>query len=227
MSKDTTAKLKRLTHILNRLTTSKNNTLTPGELAKECSVSCRTVFRDLALLQEVGIALDSYNGDYYLATDFSFEKAGLTPQTAAVLCLAYEEAKRAGKAFIPTCRYILQLFSPNTELYEINPKLPPDPVVFRLQKAIEEKRYIKIMSNAQPIYAKPYCLIRKHEKVYLVFATTFWRKSVLGYELDQIEIKQIESVSFEAKSKRVKNGCFASLGVPKHEINFFIRQYFK
>lgn len=227
MSKDTTEKLKRLTAILNRLDTQKRKSLTTDELAKECSVSCRTIFRDLALLKEVGIELNSYNGDYYLHFDFSLKKLGLTSQTAATLCIAYEAAKQTGEEFAPSCQYIRRLFSLNKDLYEINPKLPLDSIIFRLQKAIKEKRYTKIVLDNRLRYIKPYCLVQRQGVVYLVFASTFWKRSRWGYELDTITVKEIKDVSFEAKSKRVKNGRFAHLGVPKHEIDFFIWQHFK
>ncbi|MGN0025153.1 MAG: helix-turn-helix transcriptional regulator [Candidatus Avelusimicrobium sp.] len=226
MSKDITAKLKRLGTICKWIADNKRESFTADELAQECGVSRRTILRDIALLKEAGLEFDLYYGNYYINKDFSFEKVGLTSQIAATLCIAYETAKQAGETFAPTCQYIRRLFTPNTRLYEINPKLSPNPIVCKLQEAIKEKRYIKIVSNGRQIYAKPYCLIRRWETIYLVFATIHRRRSVWGYELEKIEVEKIESVRFEAKSSRVKNGHFASLGVPKYRIDEFIRDYF-
>ena len=226
MSKDITTKLKRLAIIFKCLANEKGKEFTAEELAKECNVSYRTILRDISLVKKAVIELDSDNGKYIIDKDCSFEKIGLTPQVAATLCLAYEAAEQAGEGFIPTCKYIRHLFSPNREFYEINPKLPKSPLISKLQKAIKEKRYIKIVSDGRQIYAKPCCLIRKSKKVYLVFATIQQGRSVWGYELERINVEMIESISFEVKSHRVKNGHFASLGVSKRKIDEFIRDNF-
>ncbi len=223
MSKDITVKLKRLAIIFKCLTDEKGKEFTAEELAKKCNTSYRTILRDISLIKKAVIELDSDNGKYSIDKDWSLEKIGLIPQTAASLCIAYEDAEQAGDDFIPVCKYIRRLFSPDRVFYEINPKLPKSPLISKLQKAIKEKHYIKIVSDGRQISAKPYCLIRKSKMVYLVFATVYKRSSVWGYGLERINVEMIESVSFRGKSRRIKNGHFASLGVSKWQINEFIR----
>ena len=229
MSKDITAKLKRLETICSWMTDANRSHFTVEELIKECGVSRRSILRDIALLKEVGIELDLYYGNYHRDTRLSFEKLGLTPQIAATLCIAYEAAKQAGKEFAPTCKYISGLLSPQTQYYEINPDLPSDPLVNKLQQAIREKYYIKIVSypRDQVIYAKPYCLVRAKERVDLIFACTRPHFSVAGYQLDYIPIRFIKELSFEGKSPRLKNKHFISLGVPKRDIRCFLKDHIR
>ena len=226
MSKDITARLRRLTSILNRLAATNQESFTADELARKYRVSRRTILRDIALLKEVGIELIQYRGKYDAPAHFYLEQLGLAPQIAATLCIAYEAAKETGEEFAPACQYIHHLFSLNKKLYEINPTLPKDPIICKLQKAIQEKHYIKLVSNSRQIYAKPCCLIRRWEAVYLVFATMPSGESVRGYALARMEVADIESVSFEKKGRRIKTGHFASLGVPKYRIDEFIREHF-
>ena len=226
MSKDITAKLRRLETIFRWLANTKRESFTADELARKYRVSRRTILRDIALLKEVGIELIQYRGKYDAPADFSLEQLGLTPQIAATLCIAYEAAKETGEEFAPACQYIHHLFSPNKKLYEINPTLPKDSIICKLQKAIQEKRYIRISSSGRQIYAKPCCLIRRWEAVYLVFTAMPSGKSVGGYALARMEVADIESVSFEKKGRRIKTGHFASLGVPKYRIDKFIREHF-
>ena len=228
MSKDITAKLKRLEIICKWMTDSKRKYFTVEELAKKCKVSNRSVLRDISLIKEAGLALDlMHDQGEYSASDFSFEKLGLTPQTAAALCIAYEAAKQAGKEFTPACKYIRGLLSPQTKYYEINPDLPSEPLVNKIQKAIKEKYYIKISSSLknQAIYAKPYCLIRAKGKVDLIFICTTPHSSAFGYHLDYIPVRYIQEISFETKSSRVKNKHFVSLGVSKRDIKYFIKKH--
>lgn len=227
MSKDITVKLKRLAIIFKCLTDEKGKEFTAEELAKECNASYRTILRDISLIKKAVIELDSYNGKYSIDKECSFEKLGLTPQAAASLCLAYEAAKQAGKEFTPACKYIRGLLSPQTKYYEINPDLPSEPLVNKIQKAIKEKYYIKISSSLknQAIYAKPYCLIRAKGKVDLIFICTTPHSSAFGYHLDYIPIRYIQEISFETKSSRVKNKHFVSLGVSKRDIKYFIKKH--
>lgn len=229
MSKDITAKLKRLEFICKRLENAEKS-FTAEQLAQECSVSTRTILRDMALLKEVGLELEIQHiiRGVYLPGEFAFKDLGLTSQTAASLCIAYEAAKQAGDSFATARRYIRSIFQPKVVSYEINPKLPPDPIVSKLQKAIKEKLYTKINTGSKTIYIKPYCLFRQKENLFLIFATTGgYQRSVWGYVLDRVAVKYITDVSFGAKSSQVKNGHFASLGVPKWEINDFIKDFLK
>lgn len=227
MSKDITAKLKRLTAICTWMADPKRTHLTAQALAKKYGVSQRSILRDLALLREVGLELEQYCYVGYIPpSGFSFEKLGLTPQTAAALCLTYEATKHAGSAFAPTCQYVRRLFSPDKEPYEINPELPKDPVISKLQRAIKEKRYIKIVWDNSDIYAKPYCLVRSRGSVYLVFTAPRHKKSALGAAVNYKDVRWITNVTFETKSRRTKNGRFSSFGAPKREINDFIKRYF-
>ena len=228
MSKDITAKLKRLETICRWMADTKREYFTVYELAKECGVSKRSILRDIALLKEAGFNFDLMcSQGVYMTSNFSFEKLGLTPQTVATLCIAYEAAKQAGKEFASTCQYIQSLLVPQIAPYEINPILPPDPIILKLQKAIKEKLYIKITVDDKTTYAKPCCLVRTRGNVFLIFVTTKFRRSVWGYFLDRIALKWITDVGFGAKSPRVKDGHFASLGVPKWEINDFIKDLVK
>lgn len=159
MSKDITAKLKRLETMWNWIDNSESKYFsdmedTPfqiPELMKRFKVSRRTVLRDIALMKEMGIDFDYrrsrwHKGPALMSTDITFalDTLGLTPQSAAALCIAYEVAKQGGKAFESACQYIKTRFIPNIPHCEVNPKLPLTPIARTIQKAIEERLYLKI-----------------------------------------------------------------------------------
>ncbi len=185
MSKDTTNKLKRLSAIWDWIDNSESKIYSRPEeggyfsikeWAQKFSTSSRTIMRDLALIKEMGIEFFYLRGKGYalLTSEFGFslEYLHLTPQMAAALCLAYDEAKRAGKAFHGVCQEIKSRFIPQIENCEINPPLPDSAIVKTIRRAIKNRYYVKITTlSGVEKYIKPYCFIciakKKTDLVYI------------------------------------------------------------
>lgn len=185
MSKDSIQKLKRLCALWDWIDNSESKIyarpeegglFTLEEWAKKFATSRRTIMRDLALIKEMGINFSYIKGprSSLLSSefDFSLNQLHLTPQMAAVLCLAYEEAKRAGHSFTNACQEIKNKFIPQIEHCEINPPLPESGITKTLRTAIQKRYYVNITtSQGTEKIIKPFCFIRiakkKTELIYL------------------------------------------------------------
>lgn len=244
MSKDTTAKLKRLAAIWRQIDNSESKILEQTEesslfsieeLAAKFSVSKRTVLRDLALVKKMGIDFSYFRGkrSTFLSSefDFSLEQLQLTPHMAATLCVAYEEARKAGSSFATVCQAIKEKFVPHIEQCEINPPLPYSPLVSTLQKAIKQHYYVKITTaKGTEFYIKPYCFIRLAKKrIDLVYAITreLSNKSVVE-KIDDfcaISLTSIQKVRIITPHIRSRSLHFVPLKHQKWAAFAFIRFY--
>ena len=233
MSKDITAKLKRLETMWNWIDNSESKYVSDmedapfqiSELMKRFKVSRRTVLRDIALIKEMGIEFyyrrsKRYKGPASMDSEFNFalEKLHLTSQAAAALCIAYEAAKQGGKAFEPACQYIKDQFVPDIPHCEINPKLPFSPLLQTIKKAIENRYYLKITTDKGVISSvKPYLLIRIAKKrVELLFLKTR-KKMPIKIPIDRyddffiIALENIKKAVIAKPSKTARSPHFPSV----------------
>ena len=110
MSKEITAKTRRLTDILSQL---EEGPVSVQPLAEEFQVSTRTVQRDINLIQQAAMPLISPKQSVYaFAEGFSLRQVGLTAQKAALLITSFDIAKQLGRDFSDVQQEIKSYFIP-------------------------------------------------------------------------------------------------------------------